>query len=627
MVKRNNQIVKSFEAQAARNKKKIAVKSTKRELSYEDLNNRANVLACAILQGQKSPDRNESADGAKQRIGLLFEHDVDMIVGILGILKANKTYISLDPGYPEERSAYILKDSEIGLLITNNKNLVYAQKLTGGNGSKIAVINVDNIDCSGPIEDLNIEIDPAQYAYIMYTSGSTGKPKGVIQSYRNVVHFIEAYSKSLNITSADRVLLLTSYSHTVSVIDIFCALLNGAGLYVYDIKSEANMMNLPKWMKEEGITIYHSVPTIYRYLLAPGVGKDELSQVRLIVLGGEEVLKRDVELYRRCFSGECRFVNLFGSSELLIASSYIIDSRMEIEKEIVPIGSPVEGVEIFLLDEEDEQVGVFGVGELVYKSDYLSPGYSGAGDKEAGIFLQNPLDGKGVVYRSGDLGKRLIDGNIEYLGRKDFQVKIRGNRVELGEIESILDNFENIAKSVVSAFKRDIGENYLVAYYTTKSGEKLKAEDFLKFLSQKLPDYMIPIQYIFLEKLPLTPNGKIDRKNLPEPDDGEGLKMEYVAPRNEIEKKLAAIWQEILEKEKIGINENFFQVGGHSLLAITLINKIYQQFEFEISLGDFIDHQTIARLAEYIQNIEKQEEKIEEILSEIEKEGAKEKDE
>jgi acyl carrier protein len=308
---------------------------------------------------------------------------------------------------------------------------------------------------------------------------------------------------------------------------------------------------------------------------------------------------------------------------LLIASSYTIDKQKEIEKEIVPIGSPVEGVEILLLDEDDEKVGVFGVGELVYKSDYLSPGYWGVDNREAGVFIKNPLAEKGIVYRSGDLGRRLIDGNIEYLGRKDFQIKIRGNRVELGEIESILDNLDDIGKSVAAAFKKDNGENYLAVYYTTKSGDKLAPEKFIKILSQKLPDYMLPAHYVFLEELPLTPNGKIDRKNLPEPGLDEDTKAEYVAPRNKIEKKLVELWQEILEKEKIGIQENFFQLGGHSLLAITLINKIYQEFDLEISLGDFIDHQTIGKLAEYIRNIEKQEEKIEEILSEIEEDDTK----
>ena len=615
MVKKASQIVKCFETQVERNKKKIAVKSINKELSYEDLNNYADVLACSILNGRLSPNR---------RIGLLFEHDVDMIIGILGILKAEKTYISLDPGYPEERLAYIIKDSEIELLVTNNKNSSYAQKLTGGNDSKIAIINLDNIDRGKPIKNLDVDISPEQYAYIMYTSGSTGKPKGVIQSHRNVVHFIEAYSKSFKISSSDKVLLLTSYSHTVSAIDIFSALLNGAGLYVFNIKTEANITNLPKWMKEEGITVFHSVPTTYRYLLDTGVGKDELPRVRLVILGGEEVLKKDVELYRRYFSDECRFVNLFGSSELLIASSYIIDKQREVEKDIVPIGRPIEGVEILLLDEEDEKVGVFGIGELVYKSDYLSPGYSGAEDREADVFVKNPLDGKGIIYRSGDLGRRLIDGNIEYLGRKDSQVKIRGNRVELGEIESILNNLDDIEKSVVTAFNKNNGENYLVAYYSTKSGGRLATEEFFKILSQKLPDYMIPVHYIFLEKLPLTPNGKIDRKSLPIPEVDGDNKIQYAPPRNEIEKKMVVLWQEILEKEKIGINDNFFQLGGHSLLAITLINKIFQQFDLEIPLGDFIDHQTIAKLAEYIQNIEKQEERIERILSEIEEEDMKE---
>jgi amino acid adenylation domain-containing protein len=622
MEKRNGQIVKYFEEQVEKNKDKIAVKSINRELSYGVLNHYANVLACALRDGRQPPNREGGDEGVNPRIGILFEHDADLVVGILGVLKAKKTYVSLDPGYPEERMAYILKDSEIGLLVTNNKNLSYAQKLTGGKSSKIEIINLDNMNFGNSVKNLDLEIKPEHYANIMYTSGSTGRPKGVIQNHRNIVHFIGAYSESLKISSADRILLLTSYSHTVSAIDIFSALLNGAGLYIYDIKAVANIRSLSNWIKEEGITIYHSVPTMYRYLLETGVGKEKLSQVRLIVLGGEEVLKRDVELYRRYFSDDSIFINLFGSSELLIASSYTIDKQKEIEKEIVPIGSPVEGVEILLLDEEDEKVGVFGVGELVYKSDYLSPGYWGLDNREAGVFVKNPLDGESIVYRSGDLGRRLIDGNIEYLGRKDFQIKIRGNRVELGEIESILDHLDDVDKSVVTAFKKGNGEHYLAAYYTAKSGDKLAPEKFIKILSQKLPDYMLPAHYVFLEELPLTPNGKIDRKNLPEPGLDEDKKAQYAPPQDEIEKKLVVLWQEILEKEKVGIYDNFFQAGGHSLSALTLLNKIYQTFSLELSLSDFMENQTISKLAENIRSMEEQAEKVKAILSDIEQGGS-----
>lgn len=618
MMETNRQIATCFAEQVERNKDRTAVKSINKELSYDSLNRYATALAGVILDKRQSPAGTDENSQTNGRVALLFGQDVDMIIGILGILKAGCAYVALDPHYPPERSVYILRDSEIRLLVTNNENLLYAQKLIGQNDAAIEIINLDNMNHNDRGTKIDININPEQYAYIMYTSGSTGKPKGVIQSHRNIVHFIGAYANSLGICPADKILLLTSYSHTVSAIDIFSALLNGASIYIYDITSEADIAKLAKWMKTEGITVYHSVPTIYRYLLGAGVEKDDLSEVRLVILGGEEVFKRDVELYRQYFTDKCRFVDLFGSSELLIASSYIIDKNTEITKDIVPLGLPLDGVEILLLNEENEKVGVFGVGELVYKSDYLSPGYWHTGDKEAGVFVKNPLDGQGIVYRSGDLGRRMIDGNIEYLGRKDFQIKIRGNRVELGEIESIIDNLDDIGKSVVTAFKKESGENELAAYYTTKNGGKIETDIFMKALAQKIPDYMIPSRYLFLERLPLTPNGKIDRKNLPEPVGAEEAAIQYVPPRNEIDEKLVLLWQEILEKEKIGINENFFRLGGHSLLAITLINKIYQTFEVEISLGDLMDNQTIAKLTDYIRDIKKQEEKIEEILSEIE---------
>lgn len=595
----NAHIAACFEKQSELHPKKISVKSSKNELSYESLNHNANCIANKILQIEKRSEELNST------VAMLFEHDVDMIVGIIAILKTGKIYVPLDPTYPEERLSYILRDSKPRLILTNNNNLSLATEIVKRLKMGVEIININDIEKSIPGGDLNIKIDSKQMAYILYTSGSTGKPKGVIQDHRNIITFINDFIDHLKINASDRLMLLTSYSHTVAAIDIFSALLSGATLYLYDIKSENSLAKLSGWIKSWEITIFHSVPSIYRFWIEKVSDRKQVSTIRLIILGGEEVTTNDVQVYKKKFAKDCILVNLFGSSEVLIATSNLVDKKTEITRNLVPIGYPVDNVEIFLVDENDEEVGILSEGEFVFKSDYLSLGYWNLPEKTGEVFGIDPLPGDGKVYRSGDTGRVLPDGTIEYLGRKDFQVKILGNRVELSEIETVLDSFEKISKSIVAAFKKANGETFLVAYFVTKKKVDIDEEDLRKYLQQNLPDYMIPLFFVYLDKFPLTPNGKIDRRSLPEPE--FEFKKGYVAPRNETEKKLIEIWTDMFHRSfkqpgfSLGIEDSFFKLGGNSLMAFSMMGIIHKEFNVKVTVGEIFKNSTISKLSEYIE--------------------------
>ncbi|MCK4257390.1 MAG: amino acid adenylation domain-containing protein, partial [Halanaerobiales bacterium] len=582
-------IVDRFEDRVKKYSERIAVKTKNYELTYEGLNMQANQVAAQILKVTN-----------KGQVALLFEHDAPMIVGMIGVLKSGNIYVPLDPTYPEERLNYIVKDSNASVIVTNNKNLAFAQKLSLVG---IQIINIDELNQSVQ-DDLDVDIKPDQIAYILYTSGSTGQPKGVIQNHRNVLHFIYNYTNNLHISYNDRLSQFSSYGFDAAVMDIYGALLNGATLYPYNIKEAGGLEGITAWLEEEKITIYHSVPTVFRYFTETLTGKEDFSAIRLIVMGGEAVIKKDIENYKYFFSDKAIFINGLGPTESTVTLQYFIDKNSQITTLAVPVGYSVEDTEVFLLAEDGKAVDViYKVGEIVYKSEHLSLGYWNRVEETERAFGPDPITGEGRVYRSGDLGRYLPDGSIQFMGRRDHQVKIRGYRIEVNEIEEVLDQIEEIKECAVVAFKRDNLESYLVAYYVVEDQVADKAK-MKMILRDKLPEYMVPAYLIEIDKMPLTPTGKIDRRALPEPDETLYLAEDYVAPTNETEEKLAVIWSEILGIERVGITQNFFDLGGHSLKATSLVSRVYKELNVEIPLREIFKTPTIKELAEYINRTE-----------------------
>lgn len=583
-------IPERFATQVKRFAKKTAIKSRNHEWSYEQLNQHANRTAHAILN--QLPEQS-----SPETIALLFEHDAPMIAALLGSLKAGKAYVPLDPSYPIERLAQILEDSQASAVLTNTKNIALARKLSGAG---VALINIDDTHADEVVTELNLAKDPYGLAYLLYTSGSTGKPKGVMQNHRNVLHFIRAYTNNLQLSADDRLTLLSSYCFDASIMDIYGALLNGATLYPVDIKEEG-FEGLSEWISSEQITIYHSTPTVYRYFVNTQEEANRFSRLRLVVLGGEQVNRADVALYKKCFSDNCLLVNGLGPTEATVSLQYFIDKQMHISGQGVPVGYPVADTEILLLDEAGKPAGI--QGEIAIKCEHVALGYWRNQPATDAAFLASSQLAAGRIYRTGDMGRRLLDGSILFIGRKDSQVKIRGFRVELGEIESALSGHHSLRESVVVLGKNGAEEKRLIAYVVPNAGAHPNETDLREFLREKLPDYMMPAAFVVIDSLPLTASGKLNRRALPEPPSfNEHTTTKTSAAQSTTEKLLAKIWSEVLGIKEVGVDDNFFELGGHSLLAVLLFSRIQKYFRKRLPLATLFQAPTVARLAAVIQN-------------------------
>ncbi len=572
-----------FEQQVVIYPRRIAVKTTRYEWTYEGLNRAANRVAQTLLT---------LCGEGEERIALVFEKDAPMVAGILGVLKAGKTYVPLDPSYPLERLAYILEDSGAGIILTNNAHIAFASTLAH---NALRIVNFDDIDSAVCLNNIELAVAPDTLAYILYTSGSTGQPKGVMQNHRNVLHFIKVYTNNLHIHPDDRLTLLSSYSFDAAIMDIFGALLNGATLYPLSLQEEG-LTELPLWLTEHQITIYHSTPTVYRYFMSTLTGQEPFPTIRLVVLGGEAVHQGDVDLYKRHFSPGCILVNGLGPTESTVSLQYFVDKQVEITRHAVPVGYPVEDTEVVLRNATGAQAEVYG--EIGIRSPYIALGYWQQPELTQAVFLPDPEGGQWRIYCTGDMGRRLPDGSIEFVGRKDSQVKVRGFRVELGEIEAVLGQHPGVRETVVLAQQDVGGDMYLTAYVVPTQEQPLATPALRSFLKQKLPEYLLPSAFVLLDSLPLTPTGKIDRRALPsliqarpEPEAG------FVSPRTRIEQMLARVWAEILGLEQVGIHDSFFELGGHSLLATRVISRVRTTFQVALPLRRFFEAPTVAGLA------------------------------
>jgi amino acid adenylation domain-containing protein len=589
-----------FEAQVRKYPARIAVKTANHEWSYAELNAKANQIAHSILG---LFGNNEA------RIALLFAHDAPMIAGMLGVLKAGKTYVPLDPSYPSERLSNLLEDSQATAVVTNERHLELARNLAG-----VAVLNVDALDSSVPSSDLNLKIVPRSLAYILYTSGSTGQPKGVMQNHRNVLHFIRAYTNNLHLNAGDRLTLLSSYCFDAAVMDIYGALLNGATLYPLDIK-EDGFSSLGETLSQQGITIYHSTPTVYRYFVSEYSGRNptvregasmrgstlpdgRVSALRLLVLGGEEVTPSDVELFKQNFSDDCLLVNGLGPTESTVTLQYFINKYTAISGQKVPAGYPVDDTEVFLLSRAAKRTEMYG--EIAIKSEHVALGYWRNDEATSAAFLNN--GSRARIYRTGDMGRRRPDGSIVFSSRKDLQVKIRGVRVEPGEVEAALTRLPGVRECAVIATANGSRDRRLVAYVVPHQGESLVTSDLRSCLQGKLPDYMVPSAFVVLDELPLTSSGKLNRRALPAPEISDrSAELAGAAPRTPTEKLLTEIWSDVLGVAHIGMHENFFDLGGHSLLAVRLFAQAEKRFRRRWPLATLFQAPTIAQFAATIE--------------------------
>ena len=592
-------IIDKFEEQVKKYPNRLAVKTADLELTYQKLNDHANAVALKLINESNTTDFT-----GLETVALLFEHGNDMVVGTMGALKAAKVYVPMDPSYPSELLKYMLDNCEANVIITNDKNLELTHGLISESKAKVRIINISKIPASTSQELLNVKTTGHDLVYILYTSGSTGRPKGVMQSHQNVLHFIKCYSDAIKITPEDRMTLLSSFCHDAAIVDIYSALLNGASLHLLDAKSDTSLNTISDWLRAERISIWHSVPTLYRYFIntlnAPQdtlplpegqthLESDDLRSLRFIVLGGEAVLPHDITNYSKIFSS-AKLAVIYGQSESSINSMQIYPANCQ--PEALTLGEPVAATEILVVDENREEVSPLEVGEIVILSNYVALGYWQEPEKSKHVFEESAAV---KLFFTGDLGRLLPDDSIEFFGRKDFQVKIRGFRIELGGIENRLLEHQAVKEAVVIAREEAAGEKYLCAYLV--ADEDVATNDLREHLANSLPEYMIPAYFMQLERMPLTPNGKIDRKAFPEPSRS---RAEYVAPRNKTEAVLAQIWCEVLKCERVGINDNFFELGGHSLKAAMVINKINMELNVNVPLLQLYATPFISDMGSYI---------------------------
>jgi len=585
----NRSIPARFEQQVSQYADRIAIKARDKTFTYGVLNQAANRLARAILahQGQ-----------GEEAIALLFGHGAVAVSAMLGVLKAGKFYLPLDPSYPRPRIAYMLEDAQAGIILTDSRHLALAHELAQGNRD---VINVDDLDVRRySDENLSLSVSPDTLAYILYTSGSTGQPKGVVHNHRNVLYWTCKLTNSRHTCFDDRVSLLASFSSAASVSHVYTALLNGAALYPYDVRDQG-LAPLADWLRQEEITTYQSTPTVFRHFAENLIEKDVFPKVRLINLGGEATLKRDVELYRKHFSPHCLLRVSLASTEAQTISENFVDKETEINGSVVPPGYVAEDVEVLLWDENGAQVGANQIGEIIVKGRYLSLGYWRRPDLTQAAFQPDPDGGDARLYRTGDLGQILPDGTLVHLGRIDQQVKIRGYRVEVAEIEAALYDFDTIKEAVVVAREGQSGDRHLVAYVVPSSQPASTVSELRSALAEMFPDHMIPSAFVMLEKLPLTPTGKVDRRALPAPDTARPeLEGTFVAPRDELELRLTKIWEKVLGIHPIGVRDNFFELGGHSLLAMRLFAQIEKMFGKKLPLATLFQTPTVEQIADVL---------------------------
>ncbi len=574
-----------FEEVVRRYPKRLAVKAGPETLTYDELNLTANQIADAILA-----IRGRGEDP----IIILLEQGSLLVAAILGSLKAGKIYVPLDPTFSAQRLAEVLEDSQASLVVTSARIQKSALKwVTDG----VQVLVVDNLAHGLATADHELSIKADAGAYIYYTSGSTGRPKGVLDTHRNVLHNIMRYTNSLQISPDDRLTLLQGPSFSGAVSSLFSALLNGAAVFPFDVHKEG-VDCIAAWLRREKITIYHSVPVLFRHV---ATGSEIFPDLRLIRLEGDRASVKDIELFKSRFAGTCRLVNGLGATECGIVRQYFVGLDTPTPNLIVPIGYKVEDMDVILLDDSGQEVRAGEVGEICVSSHYLSPGYWRKPDFTAAAFIENPKDTRLRLYRTGDIG-RMRDGEcLEYLGRRDLQVKIRGHRVVVAEVESALQTLRGVKAAAVVMRQDKEGESRLVAYVVPDVHESLTTSSLRRQMVARLPHFMVPSVFVMLSALPLDANGKVDRRALPTPDQCRPkLEEAFVAPQTLLQDQLARVWERVLGITPVGIKDDFFDLGGDSLLAVTMMVEVEGTLQRKVPLSLLLAGTTIEYLADAI---------------------------
>ncbi|MBP2645388.1 MAG: amino acid adenylation domain protein [Firmicutes bacterium] len=582
---KNQTIYEVFEAQVKKSPNNMAVVFGNQRLTYQELNNKANQLARVL--------RSKGVQ-ANSIVGIMVERSLEMIIGIMGIVKAGGAYLPIAPDYPAERINYMLDDSGTQILLTQNRFLSEVP-FTG--------LMVDLEDAglySGDCSNLEIENNSRNLAYVIYTSGSTGKPKGAMIEHYSVINRINWMQKCYPLTEEDVILQKTPFTFDVSVWEIFWWSFIGASVCMLKPGGEKEPEEIVAAIEKDRITTMHFVPsmlTVFLNYIDNRINFDSIASLKQVFASGEALNPEHANTFNKLFAGyDAKLINLYGPTEATVDVSYFNCSTGK-ELQIVPIGKPIDNIKLYIINKNNKLQPVGMVGELCIAGDGLARGYLNKPELTAEKFVQNPFMSGEKMYRTGDLARWLPDGNIEFLGRMDHQVKIRGFRIELGEIETELLKHPSIKETIVVARDGNDGDKYLCAYIVAE--REVTIAELREHLSRTLPDYMLPPYFVELEKMPLNSNGKADRKALPEPKGNINTGVNYVAPRDETEEILVEVWQTVLKAERVGIKDNFFSLGGDSIKAIQVLARLSQK-GLTLEMRDLFKHPIIEELSGYV---------------------------
>ncbi|MEH1889739.1 MAG: amino acid adenylation domain-containing protein [Nostoc sp.] len=605
-----------FEEQVERTPDAVAVMFENQQLTYHQLNCRANQLA-HYLQSLNV--------GADVLVGLCVRRSLEMLVGLLGILKAGGAYVPLDPEYPTERLSFMLEDAQVSVLLTQQQLVESVPK----HQARVVCLDSDWEKIAQKTEsNPKNTATPSNLAYVIYTSGSTGKPKGVLVNHSNVVRLFEATAASFSFNQDDIWTMFHSYAFDFSVWEIWGALVYGGRLVVVPYLVTRSPESFLELLCQEKVTILNQTPSAFRQLIQAeqSIATTGNLNLRLVIFGGEALeLKSLQPWFERHGDQLPQLVNMYGITETTVHVTYRPLSKADLKDTASVIGRPIPDLQVYVLDEYLQPMPIGVAGEMYIGGAGVARGYLNRPELTAQRFISNPFDGsRGAkedqsfncdreactkysrLYKTGDLARYLPNGELEYLGRIDQQVKIRGFRIELGEIEALLAQHPAVWESVVVIREDELDDKRLVAYVVPKVKQSSTAAELRQFLANQLPGYMVPNTFVVLESLPLTSNGKVDRRALPKPELDSTLLEKFVAPRTPIEKMLAQIWAQVLKVEQVGIYDNFFELGGHSLLATQLLSRIRTSLKVELPLRSLFTAATLAELAQEMGQLQQQ---------------------
>ena len=569
-----------FEDQVAITPDAVAAVFEGMSLTYRDLNRNVNRLAHHL---------GRYGVGPNVLVGIYLDRSLEMLVAVLAVLKAGGAYVPLDPAYPADRLEFMIQDAELPLVVTRAALL---RRISIGAGVRALCI-----DHEANAIDAEPEVDPvahaaADLAYVIYTSGSTGRPKGVQIAHRSLTNVVAAFRKTLGVRPSDVLVSVTTLSFDIAALELFLPLVTGARLVIASREATADPVKLRALVADEGATIVQATPTTWRMLVEAGWQGAEGMR---ILCGGEAL---SPEIAARLVVTGASVWNVYGPTETTIWSTM---HRLDGSDAPIPIGRPIANTETYVLDRNGEPVPIGVPGELYIGGVGVAHGYLNRPQLTAEKFVHDRFSGRpgSRLYQTGDIARHRPDGTIEFLGRADQQVKVRGFRIELGEIESVLASHPAITQAVVAVREDHLGERTLAAYVRFDNSATVSSTELRAFLRERLPDHMIPSTCTTLEAFPLTPNGKVDRRRLPEPEDTRGPALP-VPPRDEVERQLLRIWEEILAVEGVGVRESFFDLGGHSMLAVRMFARLEQSLQIRLPLATLFQAPTIEGLADVI---------------------------